>query len=129
MKKNKITSLTIFIGIIIVFVFSLVAAVNIVREKNESNSYYVKLGDEVDAKIEAIIIEDGKLKVDTSGNALEYCVKSTKTNPSINNICWKKIVDNAAEIAIYKYKRYYIWIKDVNGNISLPISVNTNKKS
>ena len=33
--------------------------------------------------------------------------------------------NNIASISIYRYKKYYAWIKDTNGNISSPVSVNS----
>ena len=73
----------------------------------------------------AIDIDNNKLNITTSGDAVEYCVKSTRTTPESNNICWKKIENNTASISIYKYKKYYVWIKDTSGNISSPMSINT----
>ena len=77
------------------------------------------------AKVEALDIDNNKLNITTSGDAVEYCVKSTRTTPESNNICWKKIENNTASISIYKYKKYYVWIKDTSGNISSPMSINT----
>ncbi len=127
MKKNNITSLVIFLGIVIVTLFSVVSITNVLKEKQEHKSYYIKLGDDIDAKIESLIIDDGTLKIKTLGNAYEYCVKTTKSTPNKTNLCWKEIKNNQAEIAIYNYKKYYIWIKDKDNNISIPVSINTIK--
>ena len=128
MKNNNSTSFIVFAGIIVLCVFTVVAAINLLPRNNESNSYYVKVGDEMSAKIEALDIKNNKLIITTSGDATEYCVKSTKSTPDGNNICWKKLENNAASISIYQYKKYYIWIKDTNNKISSPMSINTRDK-
>ena len=125
MKNNNFTSFIVFFGVIVLCIFSVVVVINLLPRNNESNSYYVKVGDEMSAKVEALDIKDNRLVITTSGDALEYCVKSTKTTPDVNNICWRKIEDNTASISIYKFKKYYIWIKDTNNNISIPLSINT----
>lgn len=128
MKNNNSTSFIVFAGVIVLCVFTVVAAINLLPRNNESNSYYVKVGDEMSAKIEALDIKNNKLIITTSGDATEYCVKSTKSTPDSNNICWKKIENNTASISIYQYKKYYIWIKDTNNKISSPMSINTRDK-
>ena len=80
------------------------------------------------AKIETIEIHDGKLYITTAGNPIEYCVKSTKSRPDSKSLCWNKIENNIASISIYRYKKYYIWIKDDKGNISNYLTVNSNEK-
>lgn len=126
MKKNNnnMTSFIIVAGVIVLVVFATVLAINLLPNY-ESNSYYVKVGDEMSAKVEALDIDNNKLNITTSGDAVEYCVKSTRTTPESNNLCWKKIENNTASISIYKYKKYYVWIKDTSGNISSPMSINT----
>ena len=76
MKNNNSTSFIVFAGIIVLCVFTVVAAINLLPRNNESNSYYVKVGDEMSAKIEALDIKNNKLIITTSGDATEYCVKS-----------------------------------------------------
>lgn len=125
-KNNKITSFIIVMGIIVISVFAIVLAINLLPNY-ESNSYYVKVEDEMSAKIEALFIDNNRLNIITSGDAYEFCAKSTRTTPDFNNMCWKKINNNTASISIYKYKKYYVWIKDNNGNISSPMSINTNR--
>ena len=125
-KSNNMTSYIIVLGIIVVAVFTAVLVINL-KPNYESNSYYVKVEDEMSAKIESLTIKNEKLKIVTSGDAVEYCVKSTRTNPGAKNICWKEINNNEASISIYKYKKYYVWIKDAEGNISNPMSINTRK--
>lgn len=122
-KNNNMTSFIIVTGIIVLLVFTVVLGINILPNY-ESNSYYVKVGDEMSAKIEALDIKDNKLNITTSGDAIYYCVKSTRSTPESNNICWKKIENNMASISVYKYKKYYVWIKDTNNSISSPMSIN-----
>ena len=125
MKSNNSTSFIVFLGLLVLCVFIVVAIVNLLPRNNQSNSYYVKVGDEMSAKVEALDIKGNKLNIKTSGDTAFYCVKSTKSTPDSNNICWKKIENNTASISVYYYKKYYVWIKDTNGNISSPMSINT----
>lgn len=123
MKKNSSNFINIS-GSIILIVFITIAILNITPRNNQSNSYYVKVNDEMSAKIEGLEINDGKLVLTTSGTCQKYCVKTTKSNPADNAICWKEITNNTAIIPIYEYKKYYVWIKDDNNNISIPMSIN-----
>ena len=128
MKSNKNTSFIIIAGALVLGVFIYVAAYNMIPKNRESNSYYVKVGETMSAKIDAIEIEDNTLTITTLGDAKEYCVKSTRTTPENNNLCWKNIENNTANIQIYSYKQYFIWIKDTNGNISSPMRIAANKE-
>lgn len=123
-KNNNMISFIIVAGILVVVVFAGVLAANLLPNY-ESNSYYLKVEDEMGAKIEALDIKGSKLNITTSGDASECCVKSTRSTPESSNICWKKITNNTASISIYKHKKYYVWTKDTNGNISSPMSINT----
>lgn len=125
MKGNNSTTFIIFGGILILCIFTSITVVNLLPRNNQSNSYYVKVEDEMSAKVETLDIENNRLKITTSGDVAFYCVKSTKSTPDNNNICWKKIENNTASISIYHHKKYYVWIKDINGNISSPMSINT----
>ncbi len=127
-KNNNMTTFIIVSGILVLCVFAVVLAVNLLPN-HESNSYYVKVEDNMGAKIEELYINNNKLIITTSGDAKEYCVKSTKSTPETNNICWKQIENNTASISIYKYKKYYVWIKDNSNNISTPMSINTKEKN
>jgi hypothetical protein len=126
MKNNNLTTFIIVAGSIVLSVFTLVLIVNIVPNL-ESNSYYVKVGDEMGAKIEALDFKGSKLNITTSGDAMEYCVKSTRSTPDVNSICWKNIEKNKAVVSVYNFKKYFVWIKDTNGNISNPMSINIDK--
>ena len=127
-KNNNMTTFIIVSGITVLCIFAMVLAVNLLPN-HESNSYYVKVEDNMGAKIEELYINNNKLIITTSGDAKEYCVKSTKSTPETNNICWKQIENNTASISIYKYKKYYVWIKDNSNNISTPMSINTKENN
>ena len=126
--KNNSTAFIIVAGILILSFFTTIIVINLSPDK-ESNSYYVKVGDEMSAKIESVNITDGKLIIKTSGNPIEYCVKTTRTEPTENNVCWNKIIDNTASISIFNRKKYYVWIKDENSNISNYLTVNSNEEN
>lgn len=125
MKNNNGLTFIITTGVIILVIFVAIAVYNIIPKNSESNSYYVKVNEEMSAKIEGMGIKNNKLIITTLGDTLEYCVKSTKSTPNDNSICWKKISDNTASISVYKNKKYYIWIKDSKGLIGSPMSINT----
>lgn len=125
MKENNELTFIITAGIFILVIFSSIIIYNIIPKNNENNSYYVKVNEEMSAKIEAIEINNNKLSIKTSGDAISYCIKSTKSTPTNNSICWKKINNSSASISIYNYKKYYVWIKDTKGQISSPMSINT----
>lgn len=125
MKNNNGLTFIITTGVIILVIFVAVAVYNIIPKNSESNSYYVKVNEEMSAKIEGMEIKNNKLIITTLGDTLEYCIKSTKSTPNDNAICWKKISDNTASISVYKNKKYYVWIKDSKGLISSPMSINT----
>lgn len=124
MKKNNITTFIIVSGTIIVSIFTGFLSINM-SPNNESDSYFGTIDEKMNAKIESLTIENNSLIIKTSGHAEEYCVKTTKTNPQSNALCFKKIQNNEATISVVKNKKYYIWIKDINGNISLPASINS----
>lgn len=127
MKENNELTFILTAGVFISVIFTSVIIYNLIPRNIESNSYYVKVNEEMSAKVEAIEIENSKLSITTSGDAVKYCVKSTKSTPSKNSICWKSISDNKATISIYEYKKYYIWIMDTKEQISSPMSLDTKK--
>ena len=95
MKKNNnnMTSFIIVAGVIVLVVFATVLAINLLPNY-ESNSYYVQVGDEMSAKVEALDIDNNNLNITTSGDAVEYCVKTTRTLPNETALCWNKIINN-----------------------------------
>lgn len=139
-SKNNISFIKI-IGSFIIVIFFFILAINILPIK-ENNNYNIGLttnsviSNQVinsniekinNTKITSLSIENKKLKIVVDDGISEYCIKTTKTTPSINNICWKKFDNNVAYTAIYTYKIYYIWTKDNKGNISNFIGVDSNK--
>ena len=128
MKNSKHTSFIIIAGAFVLGIFIYIVAYNMIPKNKQSNSYYVKVGETMSAKIDALRIEGNTLTTTTLGDAKEYCVKTTRTTPDDNNLCWKTIENNIASIQIYSYEQYYIWIKDTSGNISSPMSIDSNKE-
>ena len=126
MKNNNMTTFIIITGIFIVGVFTAVLGINMLPNY-ESNSYYGKVENEMTAKIESLDVMDGYIHVRTSSNATAYCVKTTRTTPSLKNMCWKKIDNGKADFSTYENKKYYIWIKDEKENISVPTSFQVKK--
>ena len=124
MKKNNEMSFIIFAGLLVLSVFTFIVAYNLLPRNKESNNYYAKVDEEINAKIESLNIVGTTLNIITSGEAKEYCIKTTKSTPSPSNLCWNKIENNEASISIMKYKKYYLWIKDNNGKISSTVIVN-----
>ena len=125
MKDNNSISFIIISGIVILCIFASIVAFNMLPNNKESTSYFVKVEDDIDAKIESLHFSNGDLIINTIGNPQEYCVKTTKSEPDINNICWKQMNNNKAIIKAYEYKKYYVWIRDSKGNISESKSINT----
>ena len=128
MKHNNNSSFIIIAGVFILTIFTSVALYNTISNNKESNSHYVKVDNDMTAKIEKIEVLETKITITTSGNAKEYCIKSTKTTPEKDSICWKSIKDNTGISSIYPNRKYYIWIKDDKGNISNYLTVNSNEK-
>ena len=139
--KNSISFIKI-IGSFIVVIFFFVFAINILpnNEKNKnqnaglsansvtsSQSIHSSIENINNTKILSLSIEKKKLKIEVDNGIIEYCIKTTKTTPNRDNMCWKKFDNNVSYAAIYTYKTYYIWTKDYIGNISDSISVDINK--
>lgn len=120
------------IGTLIVVVFFFVLALNVLPNTStlsddsvipsDSTENNTAINKDNSAKIISLNIENDKLKIVFDNEVSEYCIKTTKTKPTMNNICFKKIQNNTVYTSIYKYKKYYIWTKDDNGNISNYIS-------
>ena len=123
MKKNNGTVFIIIAGLFILVVFGSVLSINL-KPNYESNSYLASGNDDINVVVDELAIEGEKLVIRTSGEGSEFCVKSTKSTPNLNNMCWKKLEDGIGEVSIYKYKKYYVWIKDKSDNISKMISIN-----
>ena len=121
------------IGTLIVVVFFFVLILNILPDTSNSSNNSV-ISDDINtstnintnetngAKIISLSMENDKLKIVLDDGVSEYCIKTTKTKPTMNSICFKRVDTNIVYTSIYKYKKYYIWTKDYNGNISNYIS-------
>lgn len=120
------------IGTLIVVVFFFVLILNILPDTSNSSNNSVISNDITEnntainkdngAKIISLSMENDKLKIVLDDGVSEYCIKTTKTKPTMNSICFKRVDTNIVYTSIYKYKKYYIWTKDYNGNISNYIS-------
>ena len=120
------------IGTLIVVVFFFVLILNILPDTSNSSNNSVISNDITEnntainkdngAKIISLSMENDKLKIVLDDGVSEYCIKTTKTKPTMNSICFKRVDTNIVYTSIYKYKKYYIWTKDYTGNISNYIS-------
>lgn len=124
MRKNNSTFIALG-GIFILCIFSVVTAKNILPD-SDNNHYYAKPNENMTAKIEEIIKEDNKLIIKVSGDPKEYCLKTTKSIPSQNAICWNTVENSKIEVSYFEYKKYYIWIKDKDNRISERVAINKN---
>lgn len=116
MKSNSST-LIVLSGIFILSIFSFVIAKNILQNNND-DKYYAKPNEDMIARIDKITKGEDKLIITTIGNPVAYCLKTTKSIPQNNSLCWNKIENNKVEVSYFKYKKYYVWIKDNEGRIS-----------
>lgn len=115
--KNNNSTFIIISGVIILSVFSLITAKNILPDNN-NDKFYAKPNEEMTSKIEKVEKENDKIVLTTIGSPNEYCLKTTKSTPESNSLCWNKIENNKIEVPYFKYKKYYVWIKDNEGRIS-----------
>lgn len=116
MKSNSSTFIIVS-GVTVLSVFSFIIAKNILPN-NDNDKFYAKSNEEMTAKIDKVERANDKLIITTIDSPIEYCLKSTKSIPENNSLCWNKIEDNKIEVSYFKYKKYYIWIKDNEGRIS-----------
>lgn len=121
--KNNNSTFIVAGGILILSVFSFVIAKNILPDNND-NQYYAKPNENMTAKIDKIEKENNKIIITTVGDPTAYCLKTTKSIPSINSLCWNKIENNKAELSYFEYKKYYVWIKDKDSRISERVVIN-----
>lgn len=121
--KNNNNTFIVAGGILILSVFSFVIAKNILPDNND-NQYYAKPNENMTAKIDKIEKENNKIIITTVGDPKAYCLKTTKSIPSINSLCWNKIENNKVELSYFEYKKYYVWIKDKDNRISERVVIN-----
>ena len=124
MNKQKSASYMIILGIVILGIFTYVTVLNVFDDKVSSNQLFSKTETGINATIEEVKTENDRLIVTTSGDAQYSCIKTTKTPPKQNALCWTKIENNITTTSTYTYKTYYIWIKDSNNTISEAIKYN-----
>ena len=125
MKDTKTTSYILILGMIVLGIFTYVAVSNIFGDNISSNQFFSKTNKEVDAYIDNTQIIDDKLLITTGGDARELCIKTTKTKPSVNALCWTSVENNTVSLSVYNYKTYYIWLKDSNNKISDCVEYNS----
>lgn len=121
MKSNLKTSIIIVIAIFILTVFTSVISINLLPN-NESESYYGKGDNKTNARIENLNIENNILTIKTI-NSIEFCVKTTRTTPTKDALCWNKIENNQVTVSSFEHKQYYVWIKDKEERISSRFTV------
>lgn len=115
--KNNTNAFIIVASLFVLAVFTSTIAKNLLPSSS-NNQYYAKPNEEMTAQIDTVSKENGKIIIKTKGNPIEYCLKTTKSTPSNNSICWNKIENNKATSSFFEYKKYYIWIKDEEGRVS-----------
>lgn len=120
--KNNSSTFIVLGGVFILVVFSFIVAKNIIPDGN-NNQYYAKPNEDMTAKVDSVIKENGKLVITTFGNPTEYCLKTTKSVPSVDSLCWSKVDNNKVETSYFEYKKYYLWIKDSDNRISGRIDI------
>lgn len=123
-NTNNMTSFIITAGVIVLIIFTGVVYFNMIPSK-ESSSYYVSIHDDLSDKIESFDITGNELNIETKIDNIEYCVKTTKSTPDENNLCWNKIKDNKGTMKIMLHRTYYVWIKDEGENISDYLTINS----
>ncbi|MDE5888788.1 MAG: hypothetical protein K2H20_02085 [Bacilli bacterium] len=133
MKKNSF--IIALFSIIVLSVFTVVSVHNIKmldKEKEEEKDEIVDISgihyidEENVGKIESWNIENNKLLIKTSGEVTQFCVKSTKSEPTDKDICWKEIKEDKGTSTIYHNKRYYVWIRDEYGILGESIIIDNN---
>ena len=115
MINNK--TYVIVLGGLVLVIFAYVSFVNILPN-NSSNSYLSSDEVGINASIDNIRYEQGRLIVNTLGNAKKGCIKSTRSKPESNSRCWIEVNNNSFSTSIFRYKKYYIWIMDSDGAVS-----------
>ena len=124
MKKNNLTTFIVITGFIILVLFIYIAVVNL-NGNEESIFYSSKTESNMEAKPEYVDIVNNQLIIKTTGGKAYYCIKTTKSEPSVNSLCFNELENNFASVYVLPYKTYYVWIKDSNNVLSEPIKVNS----
>ena len=117
MNSTKLKTPIIFMGVFVFTIFTYVSIINIFPNKS-SDSYLSTENSPINASVEKTNYQKGKLTVTVTGEAVNGCVKTTKTTPNQNSTCWVKIDNNQFSVSVLKNKTYYIWLMDENNLIS-----------
>lgn len=120
--KNNTDAFIIVAGLLILAVFTSTITKNLLPSSN-NNQYYAKPNEEMTAQIDTVSKESGKITIITKGDPIEYCLKTTKSTPSNNSLCWNKIENNQVTVSSFEHKQYYVWIKDKEERISSRFTV------
>ena len=123
MEKENQKSVLIIMGAIIVCVFAIVLFYNVLPNVLSSDLYHARLDEKLNAKIETLELVEYKVELVTSGDIDSYCIKTTKSDPDINAMCWTEVEEEKTVISILAGKKYYLWIKDTEENISSPRTI------
>ena len=117
MNDIKFKTPIIFMSVFIFSLFTYVSIINIFPNKS-SDSYLSTENSLINASIENMDYQKGKLIVTITGEAVKGCIKTTKTIPDNNSNCWIEIDNYQFSTSVLKNKTYYIWLMDENGLIS-----------
>lgn len=120
--KNNTDAFIIVAGLLILAVFTSTITKNLLPSSN-NNQYYAKPNEEMTAQIDTVSKENGKITIITKGDPIAYCLKTTKSTPSNNSLCWNKIENNQVTVSSFEHKQYYVWIKDKEERISSRFTV------
>ncbi len=110
MNSGRVNSkFFIIVGAVILGLFISISIISLA----DRNDYYNSM--DVIKKIE---YTNNKLVITTSDDISSVCVKGTKSEPTVDSLCWVNTIDNKSITSIYEYKTYHIWIKDSNDSIN-----------
>ena len=87
MNNNGKSKLVIFLGAIIFGVFIAISFISMV----DNDSYFLSTG-----VIKDINYHNGVLSLKTAKEVVSVCVKQTKTEPSLDSLCWINTSNNEA---------------------------------
>lgn len=117
MKESNIKTFFLIIFLMVLFVLVYVSTRNILDSKKNETSY-ATIATEVDKKITNIEKNNDSVEFNLNNDVHYYCVKSTKTTPTVSSLCWTKTNLKSVNIGLIIGKKYYLWIMDDDKNIS-----------
>lgn len=117
--KNENKTFFIIVGAVLLGIFIAIGLLNLAGVGEYQLSTDV---------VKHIEYKDGKLIVTTRNDMVSVCIKQTKSEPTINSLCWADTINSKASISVYEYKTYYIWTKDANDVISYYNKYNVHNK-